>query len=109
MTDHSQAAQEPKQEGYPDSIAAEVYKLKRKATTMFHNDHDDGDTAIYLLLSELAPLIEAEATRQKIAMLDFLQDEGFEVITKDYGNIEVVGMDVIIEERERLKSQGEQE
>lgn len=57
---------ELKQEGYPDSIAAEVYKAKRRATTLFHNDHDDGDTAIYQLLSDLAPLIQANKERWQI-------------------------------------------
>jgi hypothetical protein len=56
---------ELKQEGYPDEIAAEVWKAKRRATTMFHNNHDDGDTAIYQLLAELAPLITQHCNQAK--------------------------------------------
>ena len=47
------------QPGYPKEIAAEVYEMKKRATDLFHSDHDDGDTAIYGLLAELAPVITA--------------------------------------------------
>ena len=62
------------QEGYPKSIAHEVYELKRKAVTMFHNDHADGDTAIYMLLAELAPLIDKYVEeRERVARIDELK------------------------------------
>lgn len=31
----------------------EVVMIKRRATDMFHNDHDDGDTAIYQVVAEM--------------------------------------------------------
>lgn len=55
----SNAEELREQEGWPKPIAAAVYELKKRATKTFHDDHDDGDLAIYQLLDDLAELVVA--------------------------------------------------
>jgi hypothetical protein len=40
---------------------------KRKATDMFHNDHDDGDTAIYGLIADFKKVLNERDKAAKLS------------------------------------------
>lgn len=51
---------------HKDTTEQELERIKRKATDMFHNDHADGDTAIYMVIREVKALLHQERVRGAI-------------------------------------------
>lgn len=60
-----------------EELRALFYEPKRRAATMFHNDHDDGDTALYQFISEIIPLIQADRKAREERLVREHDRQGF--------------------------------